>query len=77
MDHDLSSSRPEAPKPPPYQTQPTHTSTNSGTDPASRRVRVYERPNRTLMENKSVMGMILLLVAIALAVYFFFVFFSQ
>ena len=70
MNQDLSASRSDPAKPPTYQSQQPSNSINTNTNPSLHRVRVYDRPNQSLVQKSSTLGMILLLIALSVIVYF-------
>jgi hypothetical protein len=70
MENDYSS-RSDATKSASYQGQQTPNSTNSGAD-GSRRVGVYDRPNRPSLQSGSMLGTMLLVIALVIAVYYLF-----
>ena len=72
MNEDLSSPRPDSGKPSTYQSQQSSNPTNTNTESSSRRVGGYDRPDSSRMQNRSMMGVILLLIAVAFVVYFLF-----
>jgi hypothetical protein len=75
MNEDLASPRPNSGKPSTQSQQPSNPPDTS-TDSSSRRVGVYDRPNSPTVRNRSMIGMILLLIAAAFIVYFLFLFLS-
>ena len=73
MDQDISSSRPDSTnKSSAYQNQRPPDPAGTNADSSTRRVRVYDRPNRPAVQSDFMMGTILMLIAIAAAVYFLF-----
>jgi hypothetical protein len=77
MNEDLSSSRLNSGKPSTYQSQQPSNPPDTSTDSSSRRVSVYDRPDSPMVRNRSMIGMILLLIAVAFIVYFLFLFLSS
>lgn len=77
MNEDLSSLRPNSGKPSTYQSQKPSNSPDTSTDSSSRRVGVYDRPDSPTVRNRSMIGVILLLIAVAFVIYFLFLFLSS
>ena len=77
MNEDLSSPRPNSGKPSTYQSQKPSNSPDTSTDSSSRRVGVYDRPDSPTVRNRSMIGVILLLIAVAFVIYFLFLFLSS
>ena len=77
MNEDLSSPRPNSGKPSTYQSQKPSNSLDTSTDSSSRRVGVYDRPDSSTVQSRSMVGMILLLIAVAFVIYFLFLFLSS
>ena len=77
MKEDSSSPRPNSGKPSTYQSQQPSSPEDTSTNSSSRRVGVYDRPNSSTVQSRSMIGMILLLIAVAFIVYFLFLFLSS
>ena len=77
MNEDPSSTRPNSGKPSTYQSQQPSNPADTSTDSSSRRVGVYNRPDSPAVQSRSMIGMILLLIAVAFIVYFLFLFLSS
>jgi hypothetical protein len=77
MNEDLSSPRPDSGKPSTYQIQQPSNPPDTSTVSSSRRVGVYDRPDSPTVQNRSTIGVILLLIAVAFVVYFLFLFLSS
>jgi hypothetical protein len=77
MNEDLSSPRPNSSKPSTYQSQKPSNPPDTSTVSSGRRVGVYDRPDSPAVQSRSMIGMILLLIAVAFVVYFLFHFLSS
>jgi len=72
MNEDPSSPRPNSGKPSTYQRQQPSNPADTNTNSSSRRVGVYDRPDSPTVQSRSMIGMILLLIAVAFVIYFLF-----